>query len=613
MNFLIDSFFISMLAFFGVAPYPGSMSSQWEVSSPWTVSDSGYSLSASSSEVLDFCRSNPEKYLVFPQVIHSAHEFFLDGNLIGLHGDKSFQRANSFYEHPFLKCGSITSGKRFEWRVTTYSRLFARVSEWPIMKSSPNSNNFFAVTLNELAFGMLLVVSVFSLLIFRKRVSDVSTYSVSLGAVTLSGYFMFVVSDRFGWGLSMLNAHKAADTMLWAGCFFFLRAFEENKLLNAKLNFFLRVSIISGIFIILLGRTGNEVQFGTMLPMVPFLICSSNIIYRLFLRQRNEGFSYQNAANFISILCFSLFGLNDVLSILGIVNTELVMPIGFLLGVFGLTLAVNAAIDKTYRQRDILLDTLELKVEEKTRHLENALEQLKYTQSDLEHLVQIAKRAAHDIRSPVTALNSILKSFSGGRLDGQQDLVNQVAIRINSIADELLKEYQSFAGASSQHIEGLQSSGTYLLRSIQKIVVEKQYEYHDDKRIALFLRAEQVNPRLVIPISEMVLHRIVSNLINNSIDAISENGEIYIQLKVEKEFATIAIVDFGVGISETVLFSLRKNEFASHGRKNHEKSGSGIGLKFAHDEVSKVGGTLDIESKEGVGTRISISVPLKAR
>ena len=68
----------------------------------------------------------------------------------------------------------------------------------------------------------------------------------------------------------------------------------------------------------------------------------------------------------------------------------------------------------------------------------------------------------------------------------------------------------------------------------------------------------------------------------------------------------ITIEDHGEGIAAEDLPFIKQMFYKGHSQKR----GSGIGLGVADEIVKKHGGTLEIESEEGRGTRVIISLPL---
>ena len=67
----------------------------------------------------------------------------------------------------------------------------------------------------------------------------------------------------------------------------------------------------------------------------------------------------------------------------------------------------------------------------------------------------------------------------------------------------------------------------------------------------------------------------------------------------------VTVTDNGVGISEADLPHVKTKFF----KANHTRRGSGIGLAVADEIIQRHGGTLEINSEQGVGTTVMITLP----
>ncbi|EFO31872.1 multi-sensor hybrid histidine kinase [Roseibium sp. TrichSKD4] len=96
------------------------------------------------------------------------------------------------------------------------------------------------------------------------------------------------------------------------------------------------------------------------------------------------------------------------------------------------------------------------------------------------------------------------------------------------------------------------------------------------------------------------------NLILNANNAIENKGEIQMQLLSHDGEATIIIKDNGIGMPANVRTKAIEPFFSTRAAEG----GSGLGLSIVYGFVKQSGGNLTIESEEGKGTAISISMPL---
>jgi two-component system cell cycle sensor histidine kinase PleC len=102
---------------------------------------------------------------------------------------------------------------------------------------------------------------------------------------------------------------------------------------------------------------------------------------------------------------------------------------------------------------------------------------------------------------------------------------------------------------------------------------------------------------------------ILINILSNAIKFNNESGSIEISCVADLETVTITVEDSGIGIAPADLAKLGTAfvQFENHTEKKY--SGSGLGLAISMSLVEMMSGDILIESTEGVGTHVSISLP----
>ncbi len=118
--------------------------------------------------------------------------------------------------------------------------------------------------------------------------------------------------------------------------------------------------------------------------------------------------------------------------------------------------------------------------------------------------------------------------------------------------------------------------------------------------ISLSLNLDPDLPDLIADPSQ--LNQIIVNLVVNSIQAISQEGEIIIQTSFLKDRITLTIQDNGGGMSPEV----RKQIFLPFFTTKDVGEGTGLGLPVVHGIVTSHGGEILVTSREGEGTRFDI-------
>ena len=230
-------------------------------------------------------------------------------------------------------------------------------------------------------------------------------------------------------------------------------------------------------------------------------------------------------------------------------------------------------------------------------------------------LGSLAAQVAHDIRSPLAALNMLIGTLKNIPEDPRIAL-RAATNRINDIANHLLmksKIQNPCKAAAPSSKQAYSESETKkltpeLLSALSDTLVsEKRLQFRCKLNIKIELDLEDSYGAFAL-IDAMETKRVISNLINNSVEAINDNeGRIVVTVKNYKSGPTITVRDNGAGIPEHILEKL-----GQHGvtfGKEGTLSGSGLGLYHAKKTIESFNAKLTIESRLGTGTEVIMKFP----
>lgn len=234
------------------------------------------------------------------------------------------------------------------------------------------------------------------------------------------------------------------------------------------------------------------------------------------------------------------------------------------------------------------LENIRIKIQE--------LNQLRTQEAVSQAVVARSRQVAHDIKSPLTALLFASRDFD--LLPNKSRNVIQSAVRrIESIADSLL------GGEQKESLNELLS----LHPCIEEIFEEKKLEYRSQAGLMWKLDLKELDPIIESPLSGKEIQRLLSNLINNAVEA-SEGAQGVIEVGggTRKGFFEVWVRDEGKGILPELLPVLG-TEGATYGKQK----GQGLGLSYAKHVLAKVGGELTLTRNYPAGTLVKASLPLK--
>jgi signal transduction histidine kinase len=103
------------------------------------------------------------------------------------------------------------------------------------------------------------------------------------------------------------------------------------------------------------------------------------------------------------------------------------------------------------------------------------------------------------------------------------------------------------------------------------------------------------------------LRQAVEHLIQNAIDASAPGAPVYVAVGARGAEAMVNIVDSGAGMSADFIRTRLFQPFAST-----KDGGFGVGAYEARTLVAAMGGRIEVESREGEGSRFTVFLPLAA-
>ncbi len=222
-------------------------------------------------------------------------------------------------------------------------------------------------------------------------------------------------------------------------------------------------------------------------------------------------------------------------------------------------------------------------------------------QESQEKFTRLANQVAHDIRSPLASLLMIVKSCEHIP-EADRIALREAATSISDIANHLLHQYEKreFGLEETEERQAMLVSMALL-----EVLTAKKYQYQ--KLPIKFSCQLNSNAQFAfIKIEPSAFKRMLSNLMNNSVDALgSDPGEIELQLIVDNEWVQLIVRDTGRGMSQEVIDTILAKKAITIGKKN----GHGLGFSQIWETLEQNQGELIIDSTLNYGTTISLTFP----
>jgi hypothetical protein len=210
---------------------------------------------------------------------------------------------------------------------------------------------------------------------------------------------------------------------------------------------------------------------------------------------------------------------------------------------------------------------------------------------------EMVLQLTHSIKNPIVAIGGLARQMN--RKLGKQSVYSKYVTAIVHEAtrlEEMLKDFVRFVDSRYTFEREL----VHLNRMVEALYREKERFFRAAKIKCHIRLGEIVQPILG---NSRQIYNCLENLINNSIEAMPNGGELFIETGFDGKFVTIKVSDTGPGMPEEALKNLFKPFFTT------KPIGSGLGLYTSKGVIEGLGGSINVICEPGSGCAVFMKIP----
>jgi two-component system phosphate regulon sensor histidine kinase PhoR len=210
---------------------------------------------------------------------------------------------------------------------------------------------------------------------------------------------------------------------------------------------------------------------------------------------------------------------------------------------------------------------------------------------------------SHELRTPLTAIKGYSETIDGVSDENQQylSIIKGHTDRLINIVEDLLtlSELEEQEAKLEMADINLSDAAEQVLRMFSGQLSKKGLGVKKDIQDNIpFVRADPLR-----------IEQVFINLIDNAIKY-TEKGEIKISIYREDGYVISEIRDTGIGISENYINRIFERFYTVDRSRSRKLGGTGLGLSIVKHIINNHGGTIEVESKLGVGTAFIVRLPV---
>ncbi|WP_456435936.1 sensor histidine kinase [Thermovibrio ammonificans] len=213
--------------------------------------------------------------------------------------------------------------------------------------------------------------------------------------------------------------------------------------------------------------------------------------------------------------------------------------------------------------------------------------------------------ASHELKTPLAALKLSLEALEEecGNNPKASHFVKRALERV-TFMEQLIEDFLTLSRLDSTNLT-VNPQEVELLPLVREIL----------KGLSDFIVRKQLKVKLSVPqeaavyADEKMLYAVLKNLIDNAIKYNRDGGEIEISFREHAKEVEISVCDTGYGIPKSHLPFIFERFYRVERSRSRKLGGTGLGLSIVKLAVDKMGGKVEVETREGEGTCFRVYLP----
>lgn len=275
------------------------------------------------------------------------------------------------------------------------------------------------------------------------------------------------------------------------------------------------------------------------------------------------------------------------------------------LEIFGPAVSIAIQNAKSYEEISKFNQTLKNEVNIATRNLQKANLKLIELGKQKDDFIAIA---SHELKTPVTSIKLYLQLLQR-KFEKEKDMKSAGAIakmdgqlnKLINLINDLLDVTKIEEGKLQFNLE------TFKLNELVKEVVEEMH------RMAKHTIVQDLDSVEAVTADRERVGQVLTNFMTNAIKYSPDANKIIVKTKKEKNRVTVAVQDFGLGLSKDD----QKKVFERFNRAGQEGKGGypglGLGLYISKEIITRHNGQIWVESTKGKGSIFYFTLPLRPK
>ena len=218
---------------------------------------------------------------------------------------------------------------------------------------------------------------------------------------------------------------------------------------------------------------------------------------------------------------------------------------------------------------------------------------------------EFTANVSHELKTPLTSISGYAEMIEMGM--ARDEDVKEFASRIRTESHRLLDLIADIIRLGELDDAGrVREQELVSLKEVAKSVIDRLHWNARQNYVILKADLEDVE----VWVDETMITEVCYNLCDNAIRYNRPGGTVWISVKRQGKEVKITVKDTGIGIPKEAQERVFERFYRVDKSRSKETGGTGLGLAIVKHAVVQMGGRIQLSSELGVGTEISVYLPM---